>query len=52
MGPSELLILAWSVFGKAIIVILIIITMYITVRRAVKVELDRALHSPKNTDSR
>lgn len=48
MGSSELLILAWLLFAKVIVVILVAIIIYFVVRKAVRVEMDRALRESKN----
>lgn len=51
MGPSELLILAWLLFTKAIVVILAAIIIYFVVRKAVRVEMGRALRGSEHSDS-
>lgn len=48
MGSSELLVLAWLLFAKVIVVILVAIIIYFVVRKAVRVEMDRALRGSKN----
>ena len=48
MGSPELLVLAWLVFAKIIVVTLVAIIIYFVVRKAVRVEMDRALRGSKN----